>query len=729
MNAVSVSRRSFLAASLAGGAALTFEAKLAFAAAAGKAEPAMLGVFVSIAPDNTVTILAKNPEIGQGVKTMLPMLIAEELDVAWSQVKIKQADDDGAKYGPQFAGGSMTTPLNWLPARQAGAGARAMLVAAAAQQWGVPAASLTTSEGKVLHAASGRSVTYAALAPVAAKIAAPDLEKVPLKSPKDFKIVGKPMKGVDTPAIVRGEPLFGIDAHPAGMLYAAMVKCPVISGTLKSFDDAAVRKEKGVLAVVPITDGEVPAGKHNAVAVVGDSWWRVHKAREKLAVQWDTAGFDGYSTEGYAAQAKALLGAAPAADMFRAGNADAALARAAKVVTADYSYPFLAHATLEPQNCTAVWHPDGKLEFWAPTQDPGTARGDVAKALGIDPAAMTIHMTRIGGGFGRRLMSDFMVQTACIAKALPGRPVKLLYDRTDDLRNDYFRPAGWHRMTAGIDANGALMALKDHFITFGADGKPMRAAGMLASEFPGPTLPDVHYGVSYLKTNVTTGWLRAPTSNAVAFVFQGFLDEVAEAAGTDLPSLMIKTLGAPRSFPSSDPEEPAFDTGRARGVVEAVTKFAGWTGKRSATPGKGRGFGFYFSHRGYFAEVVDLTITDGSTITIDKVWVAGDIGSQVINPLNAEHQMQGAVIDGIAQALVWQPTEQRAGAVTTENFGDFPLIRINQTPGEVAITWVVTDNPPTGLGEPTLPPVIPAIANAIRDATGKRLRSLPMTLA
>ncbi|MBX9883733.1 MAG: molybdopterin-dependent oxidoreductase, partial [Novosphingobium sp.] len=410
MNPVSVSRRSFLAASLAGGAALTFEAKLAFAAP-GSAEPAMLGVFVSIAPDNTVTILAKNPEIGQGVKTMLPMLIAEELDVAWSQVRIRQADENQDKYGPQFAGGSMTTPLNWLPARQAGAGARAMLVAAAAQQWGVPAASLTTADGTVKHAASGRAITYAALAPVAAKIAAPDLEKVPLKSPKDFKIVGKPRPGVDTPAIVRGEPLFGIDAHPDGMLYAAMVKCPVIGGTLKSFDDAAVRKEKGVLAVVPITDGEIPAGKHNAVAVIGDSWWRVHKAREKLGVQWDTAGFDGFSTEGYAAQAKALLGSAPKADLFKAGNADAALAKAAKVVTADYAYPFLAHATLEPQNCTALWHADGKLEFWAPTQDPGTARGDIAKVLGIDPASMTIHMTRFGGGFGRRLMSDFMILT------------------------------------------------------------------------------------------------------------------------------------------------------------------------------------------------------------------------------------------------------------------------------------------------------------------------------
>ena len=282
-------------------------------------------------------------------------------------------------------------------------------------------------------------------------------------------------------------------------------------------------------------------------------------------------------------------------------------------------------------------------------------------------------------------------------------------------------------MTAGVDASGALVALKDPFITFGASGKPMRAAEMRATEFPAPVLPDVQMGMSFIKTNLTTGWLRAPTSNAVAFVFQGFLDEVAEAAGTDLPSLMVKTLGAPKQLPP-EPDDTPFDTGRARGVIEAACKFAGWTGKRSAVPGKGRGFGFYFSHRGYFAEVVDLSVSDGA-ITIDKVWVAGDIGSQVINPLNAEHQMQGAVIDGIAQAMVWQPIEQKAGAVTQENFGDFPLIRINQTPGEVAITWVVTDNPPTGLGEPTLPPVIPAIANAIKDATGKRLRSLPLSLA
>ncbi len=728
MTAASViNRRSFLVASLAGGAALTFEASLAIAATPAASDPVALGVYIRIAADNTVNISSRNPEIGQGIKTMLPMLIAEELDVAWDQVRITQADGDAKRYGFQIAGGSTATPTQWLPMRQAGAAARAMLVAAAAKQWSVDAATLTTDAGSVIHKASGRTVTYAALAAVAATVPAVDLAKVPLKDPATFRIIGKSVRGVDTPAIVRGTPLFGIDTMLPGMLHAALVKCPVIGGTLASFDDAAVRKIPGILAVVPISSGQVPAGKHDALAIVGQSWWTASKAREKLVAKWDTAEQTGFSTAGYAKQAAALLAAAPQADLFKAGNADAALAKAAKVVTADYSYPFLAHATLEPQNCTAQWSADGKIEFWAPTQAPEWGRKEVATMLGIAPEAITIHMTRIGGGFGRRLMNDYMVLAGQVAKAMPGRPIKLVFDRTDDLRNDYYRPAGWHRMTAGLDEKGALVALKDHFVTFAAGGKPVRAAEMNSTEFPGPVVPDTHFGQSFLATNLTTGWLRAPTSNAMAFVFQGFLDEVAEAAGIDLPELMRRTLGVPREL---KPEEgdPPFHTGRARAVIDAVCKFAAWTGKPSSTPGKGRGFGFYFSHRGYFAEIVDVTVTDGA-VKVDKVWIAGDIGSQVINPLNAEHQMQGAAIDGLAQALVWQPVVQEAGAVMAENFGDFPLLRLDAVPGDVAITWVKTDFPPTGLGEPTLPPVIPATANAIRAATGKRLRSLPLTLA
>ena len=726
---VILGRRSFLAASLAGGAALIFEANLALAqTAAGAAEPVMLNAFIRIGADNRVTIGAKNPEIGQGVKTMLPMLIAEELDVAWDQVRIEQTDADDRIYGLQVAGGSTATPNNWLPMRQAGAAARQMLVTAAATSWGVDVASLSTAAGKVLHAASGRSITYADLAKDAAAVPVPDLATVTLKSPDAFRIIGQPVRGVDTPKIVSGVPLYGIDTKLPGMVHAALLKCPIAGGTLATFDDAAVRKLPGILAVVPISGGLVPKGKTDALAIIADSWWSAHKARDQLVATWESAAQSGFSTDAYAQQAAALLGAAPMSDLYKAGDVDAALAGAAKTVTADYSYPFLAHATLEPQNCTALWTADGRLEFWAPTQNPGSGRKEVAAMLGIAPEAMTIHMTRVGGGFGRRLMNDYMVLAAQVAKGVPGRPVKLLFDRTDDLRNDYYRPAGWHRLTAGLDAKGAIVALKDHFVTFGADGKPIRAADMSANEFPGPVVPAVHYGMSLLATNLATGWLRAPTSNAMAFVFQGFLDEVAEAAGLDLPELMRRTLGPPREL-SGEKGRPAFHTGRARGVIDAVCTLAGWTGKPSATKGHGRGFGFYFSHRGYFAEIVDITVGDDATVKVDKIWVAGDVGSQIINPLNAEQQMEGAAIDGIAQALVWQPIVQQAGAVTQENFHDFPLLRIDAVPRDVAMVWVRTDYPPTGLGEPALPPVIPAIGNAIRAVTGKRLRSLPFQLS
>jgi len=722
-----LTRRSFIAASLASGAAIAFEAHVALAAGPGLPDAAVLNAFIRIMPDNTVIIGAKNPEIGQGIKTMLPMLLADELDVSWEQVRIEQTDANEKAYGVQVAGGSTATPTNWLPARQAGAAARAMLVSAAAAQWGVSASTLKTSAGRVIDTAGGRSATYASLAKAAAAQPAPDLATVALKKPAEFGIIGTPKSGVDTPKIVRGEPLFGIDTRLPGLLHAAMVKCPVIGGSLASYDDSAVKSARGVVAVVPISSGQCPEGKQDAVAIVGTSWWNVQKLREKLSIKWDTAAQEGFSTELYAKQAAEAFGKAPDLSLFKAGDADAALARAAKVVTADYSYPFLAHATLEPQNCTALWHADGSLEFWAPTQNPGAGRKDVAAMMGIAPDAITIHMTRIGGGFGRRLMNDYMVLAGQLAKALPGRPVKLLFDRTDDLRNDYYRPAGWHRFTAGLDSSGALVAFKDHFVTFGKDGKALRAADMPKSEFPAPVVPDTHLTQSFLDTNLTTGWLRAPSSNALAFVYQGFMDEVAEAADTDLATLMLRTLGAPRDLPSERPGV-VFSTGRARAVIERVVSFANWTGKPSSVPGKGRGFGFYFSHRGYFAEVVDVTVADGA-VRVDKVWIAGDIGSQIINPLNAEHQAQGAAIDGLAQALVWQPVVQEAGAVQTVTFSDFPLLRIDAKPGDIAISWVTNDYPPTGLGEPTLPPVIPAVANAIRAATGKRLRALPLQLA
>lgn len=726
-DALAMDRRSLIKATLIGGIALSFDARMAFAATADR--PAtVINAFIRINADNSVTIGAKNPEIGQGIKTMLPMLIAEELDVDWAQVHVEQAIADEKRYGSQLAGGSFATPMNWLPMRQAGAGARQMLVQAAAARWNVDAATLTTGAGKVTHAASGRSATYAQLAADAAKQSAPDLAKVPLKDAAAFKIIGQSKIGVDTPAIVAGKPLYGIDVALPGLIHAAVEICPAYGGTIRSIDDSAVKARPGILAVVPINSGYDPKGTNDVVAIVAESWWTANQARADLKVAWDDAAARKYSSAGFETAAAAAFGTAPAAPITTKGDADKALAGAVKRVSARYHYPFLAHGTLEPQNCTAMFK-DGRIEIWAPTQLPEPGRALVAAALGIAPTAITINLTRIGGGFGRRLSNDYMVMVAQIAKALPGRPVKLIYTRTDDLRHDFFRPAGWHGFEAGLDAQGRLIALKDHFVSFAKDGKPAQGATMNATEFPALLLEHVAYGATYLDSNVPTGFLRAPMSNGLSFAFQGFLDEVAEAAGLDLPEFMRRTLGEQRMVRDGEgPMASEFSTARARAVIDKVCAMAGWNG-RSGGNGKGRGFAFYFSHRGYFAEVVDVSVNSGGGVQVDKVWVAGDVGSHIINPINALHQAQGSVIDGIAQTLVGQNIQFVNGGANRTNFHDFPLARITAAPQDIVVEFVRSDNPPTGLGEPALPPVIPAIANAIFAATGKRVRSLPVVPA
>ena len=715
-------RRFFLKATLLAGGTLALDLSVPLARAA-QASPVVLNAFIRIAPDNIVTIGAKNPEIGQGVRTMLPMLIAEELDVDWSQVRIEQAIANEKVFGPQFAGGSMATPLNYMPMRQAGAAARQMLVKAAASLWGVAEDSLSTGGGKVTHAASKRSATYAQLAAGAAAQPVPELAKVPLKDPKAFKIIGKSHGGVDTPSIVAGKPLYGIDVDMPGLVHAAVEICPAYGGTIGSYDAEAVKKLPGVLAVVPINSGYNPKGGNDAIAIIAKSWWTANKARSALKPVWADEAARAFSTETFKAGAEAAFAKGPAEAILKKGDAGKALAGAAKTVSASYAYPFLSHATLEPQNCTARFA-DGKIEIWAPSQAPEGGRKLVAEALGIAPDAITIHMTRIGGGFGRRLANDYMVMVAQVAKALPGTPVKLLFTRTDDLRHDFYRAGGWHSLSAGLDDKGNMVALKDHFVSHGRGGKATQGTDMSALEFPAQLLADVDYGVTYLESNVPSGYLRAPTSNAMAFVFQSFLDEVALAAGMDLPAFMLKLLGEPRIFPGAG-FTPEFHTSRAKAVIEKVCAMAGWTG-RSGGDGKGRGFGFYFSHRGYFAEIVDLTVAKGGAVKVDKIWVAGDVGSQIINPINALHQVQGAALDGMGQILSGQKIEFANGAATRTNFHDYPLPRMPAVPSDVVVEFVPSNNPPTGLGEPALPPVIPAIANAIFAATGKRIRTLPI---
>ena len=440
-------------------------------------------------------------------------------------------------------------------------------------------------------------------------------------------------------------------------------------------------------------------------------------------VEWDLSAATGHSSKVYQTKADAAIAAGPGTDLRLDGDPSAQLATAAKRIAARYDYPFIAHASMEPQNCTACYR-NGRLEIWAPSQTPQRGLEALQKALGVAPETVTLHLTRAGGGFGRRLMNDYMLQVAAIAKAVQGVPIQLMWSREDDIRRDYYRPGGWHSFEAGLGANGQLIAFSDHFVTFGDGKTPVRGAAFNASMPPAGLIPHLRYSQSMMPTVVTTGALRAPGSNALCFASQSFLDEVAHAAGTDLPRLMLTLLGERREVAAMGNGVP-FDTGRARDVIEKVVQTSSWS-QKPGTSGRAKGFAFYFSHRGYFAEVVEASVA-GADIAVHKVWVAGDIGSQIVNPMGAENQVRGAVIDGLAQAFAGQAIEFVDGVVQQSNFNDFPLARIPMTP-EIDIAWVRSDKPPTGLGEPALPPVIPALTNAIFAATGARIRSLPVRL-
>jgi isoquinoline 1-oxidoreductase beta subunit len=716
------SRRDFLRASAAaGGLLLTFGFRgLAKAAPTDSAEipHGMITAYVRISPENVVTIMAKNPEIGQGVKTMLPMLVAEELDVDWSQVRIEQADLNPALYGNQHAGGSTSTPQNWDPLRKAGAAARQMLIAAAAKRWNVPEGECETASGQVLHKASGRSLTYGAVASDAATLPVPDLNKVKLKDPANYKIIGHSIPGVDSPLVVKGEPMFGIDTVVPGMLYAVFQKCPVFGGKVVSANLDAIKSMPGVRHAFVVEGGSNLAGLMPGVAIVADRWWLADKARQKLEVKWDEGATSQQSSKGFAQQATALGAQAPQASLRNDGDVAAALNGAAHVVEAEYSYPFIAHAPLEPQNCTARFQ-DGKVEVWAPTQNPEPGRALIAKTLGIDEKDVVVHMTRVGGGFGRRLMTDYMAEAAWIAKAA-GVPVKLLWTRADDMQHDFYRPGGWHFFKGGLDADGKVVAWQQHFVSFGRDGKFAPSADLAADTYPARRIANLSYGTSLIPLGVPTGPLRAPGDNALAFVFQSFIDELAHKAGKDPLQFQIELLGKDEVLPAKG---LGFNTARARGVLEKVREVSGW-GQRKLPARTGLGVAHYYSHLGYFAEVVEAAVAADGKITINKVWAAGDIGSHVINPTAAFNMAQGAILDGFAEALYQQITIEN-GRVVQANFDSFPLMRMKQVP-PIEVHFVTTNYSPTGLGEPPLPPAIPALCNAIFAATGKRVRSLPI---
>ena len=739
-----VGRRQFLRVSaLAGGGVLlaTYIEPVANASArlAGAPKTAadfQPNAFIRITPDGSITIIAKNPEVGQGVKTMLPMIIADELDADWSKVKIEQAPLDTTKFQRQVAGGSTATPTNWMPMRKVGATARAVLVSAAAQTWNVPESELTTSASTVVHQPSNRKASYGELAAKAATLTPPDMETVKLKDPKDFTIIGKGMPGVDNHKIVTGKPLFGIDVTVPGMLYAVFEKAPVYAAKVKSANLDEIKKEPGVKHAFVVDGGQQLQGLLGGVAIVADTWWAARSARSKLKVMWDEHPTSAQSSKSFDAQAAELSKKPPMRSLRKDGEVESAFGGGNKVVEAAYFYPFISHAPLEPQNCTAHFK-DGKLEIWSQSQTPEGGRAMCMQTLGLKDTDITVHMLRGGGGFGRRLNNDYMVEAAWIAKEV-GVPVKLLWTREDDMQHDFYRPAGYHFFKGAVDGSGKLVAWKNHFVSFG-DPERMAAspqpntplpfapsAGIGATEFPARFIPHFALEASVMPLGVPTGALRAPGSNGIAFATQSFIDELAAAAGKDPLQFRLDILSntpiAQDPGPAGAP--PGFEGARMRGVLELVRDKSGW-GKTTLPKGTGMGVAFHFSHRGYFAEVVQATVAKDGTVKVDKVWVAGDVGSQIINPLNAENQVQGAVLDGIAEALGQEITIDKGRAVQ-QNFNAYPLLRMRQAP-PVDVAFKVTESPVTGLGEPALPPVVPALCNAIFAATGKRVRSLPLS--
>ncbi|MEO7414789.1 MAG: molybdopterin cofactor-binding domain-containing protein [Opitutaceae bacterium] len=698
-----------------------FAADVAKPTAGGEFKP---NAFIRIGTDNVVTLVSKQPEIGQGIKTSLPMIIAEQLEVNWKDVVIVQGDLDAA-YGGQSAGGSRSTPNNYEAFNKLGATARTMLVEAAAQTWGVPASECNAMGTAVHHAASKRTLKYGELVAKAATLPVPDAAAVKLKDPKDYKLLGTRISGVDNPKIVSGKGLFGIDIKLPGMVYAIYEKCPVFGGKVVSANLDTIKALPGVKDAFVIEGAPAPlSGLMPGVAIVADSTWAAFSARKQLKVVWDEGKFANDSWDAFTAKATELSKKPAGATIHKDGDVAAGFASAAKTIEASYSYPFISHTSIEPQNCTAAFK-DGAFEIWAPSQNPAAGQTAVMNQFSVPKEKVLVHLTRSGGGFGRRLSTDYVVEVAAIAHKLNGAPVKLTWSREDDMRHDQYRPGGFHYLKGGVDAAGKIVAWQNHFVTFGrmgtgrGGGAPSLQAvsGLDVEQFPAKFLTNYLGEQSMIECNIPTGPWRAPNNNVFSFVMQSFIDELAHAGGRDPLELRLELL--------SQKLGGNYNAERMSGVVKLVAEKADWNPKKFPR-GKGQGIAFHFSHAGYIAQVAEVTVSKEGQVKVDRFVCACDVGSQIVNLSGAENQVEGSIVDGIGTAM-FQELNLERGRMVQGNFDNYPMIRMPDAPTKIEVHFLKTNNTPTGLGEPAIPPVAPALANAIFAATGKRVRDFPFS--
>lgn len=655
--------------------------------------------YLSISTDGIITILSPNPELGQNIKTSFPMIVAEELDADWSKVKVVQASLDVHKFERQVTGGSGAVPHSWERLRKAGATARHMLIDAASKRWNVPVTSITTDKSTVIHAETNRKLTYGELANEASK--APVPAEVKLKDKKDFKLIGTVVRNVDNADMVTGKPLYGIDFYREGMLFAMIQRPESFGKKLKSVDSAAAKAMPGIVDVVTFK---------NNVAVVGKSTWQVNKARKTLKIEYETEGAI-ESTADHDRLFKELLDSKDNTVVTvrrKDGDVDAAFKSAAKVISREYQCPFLSHAPLEPMNFFAHVREDG-VELVGPTQTPELARNEVAKLLGISPYQITVDLTRLGGGFGRRLKADYVLEAAELSSIIKA-PVKVIWTREDDIMGGSYRPAVRYRFEAALDA-------QNNFIAYKLRGVGINAGNCTREDnFPSGAVDNLLIESVEHKSPITTGPWRAPITNFLAFAEQAFLDEVAMAAKKDPVKFRLELFEKAKTKPVGAIK---YDVDRMKAVTELAAEKSGWGTKKNVS----QGFSVYFSHRSYVAQVAEVAMKKGKPV-IQKIYAAADCGI-VVNLSGANQQVRGGVVDGMGHALYSQLTF-KDGAAEQKNFNSYRLIRMKEIP-EIDVHFVDNGIDPTGLGEPALPPTGGAVANALFKATGKRLYNQPFS--